>query len=95
MGTNVVVCCGSTLILTSHIMALDVPVRVLEDPPFGYDIGGGGFYGLIKAKYMKAVLSISRSCDSISCREDDNATHEAYQKIEPRRGCLVLAAQGT
>ncbi|KAH4211770.1 hypothetical protein HBI95_044990 [Parastagonospora nodorum] len=91
MGTNVVVCCGATLILASHIMALDSLL--------GYDIGTSIRFEPrqdinIKMKYMKAVRLISRLCGSISCREDDNATLEAYGKAGPRFGCLVLAARG-
>ncbi|KAH3912982.1 hypothetical protein HBI56_089210 [Parastagonospora nodorum] len=92
MGTNVVVCCGSSLILASHVLALDVLLRCENR----IDIGNrkGKIYDTIKVKYMKAVLSISRSCDSISCREENNATLEPWWEINPRRGCLVLATRG-
>jgi hypothetical protein len=91
MGTNVVVCCGSTLILASHILALDALLRCDDHIHIGYERER---YDIVKVKYMKAVRSISRSCDSIVCRKDNNAILEAYGKIKPRRGCLVLAARG-
>lgn len=91
MGTKVVVCCGSTLILASHILALDALLGC--DGPL-YPDHERGLHDLIMRKYMEAVRSIVRSCDTISIRKNEVAILEAYHKIAPKRGCLVLAAQG-